>query len=58
MIGQGIEPRSYHPLADRVDARELERFLGNIQRIIRGEVNKLPAHADFIARNCAAPGAS
>jgi tryptophan halogenase len=58
MIGQGIEPRSYHPLADRVDARALERFLGNIQRIIRGEVNKLPAQADFIARNCAAPGAS
>ena len=57
MIGQGIEPLGYHPLADRVDAGQLERFLGNIQRIIRGEVNKLPAQADFIARNCTAPEA-
>lgn len=57
MTGQGIEPRGYHPLADRIDEEQLQRFLGNIRRIIGGEVAKLPAHSDFIAGNCAAPGA-
>jgi len=57
MIGQGIEPRSYHPLADRVSDQQLQGFLGNLRTIIAGEVNKLPAHDAFIRRHCAAPAA-
>jgi tryptophan halogenase len=54
MTGQGIAPRGYHPLADRVNAKALEGFLANIKRIIGAEVGKLPGHEDFIRRHCAA----
>ena len=54
MLGQGVEPRAYHPLADRVSPQQLDGFLGNIKRIIGDAVSKLPAHKDFIHKNCAA----
>ena len=53
MIGQNIIPRSYHPLADRLNTDQLNRYLGNIRRIVGGIAGKLPPHGDFIARNCA-----
>jgi len=53
MLGQGVEPGSYHPLADRVTPQQLEGFLGNIKRIIRTEVSKLPSHESYIHKNCA-----
>lgn len=54
MLGQGIEPAGYHPLADRVTPEQLNGFLANIKRIIGEAVSKLPAHGEFIAKNCAA----
>jgi tryptophan halogenase len=54
MVGQNMRPASYHPLADRLDAEQLERFLGNIRKIIDGTVEGLPPHRQFIDRNCAA----
>jgi len=56
MLGQGIEPRAYHPLADRVNPQQLDGFLGNIKNMIAGAVRKLPAHNEFIRKNCAATG--
>ena len=55
MVGQGLLPASWHPLADRLDREQLQRFLGNVRTIIKGTVERLPAHADFVARHCAAP---
>ena len=54
MLGQGIEPGGYHPLADRVNTEQLNGFLGNIKRIIGTAVSKLPPHSEFIQKNCAA----
>ena len=54
MLGQGIEPAGYHPLADRVTPEQLNGFLGNIKKIIGGAVSKLPPHREFIAKHCAA----
>jgi len=54
MLGQGITPAGYHPLADRVTADQLNGFLGNIRRIIATEVNKLPTHSDWVNQHCAA----
>jgi tryptophan halogenase len=54
MLGQGMEPNGYHPLADRVTSDQLNGFLGNIKRIIGEAVNKLPPHSEYIAKNCAA----
>jgi tryptophan halogenase len=53
MLGQGITPAGYHPLADRVSPEQLQGFLGNIKRIIGTAVNKLPAHGDWIRNHCA-----
>jgi tryptophan halogenase len=54
MVGQGLQPASWHPLADRIDRAQLQRFLGNVKTIIGGAVNRLSSHADFVARYCAA----
>ena len=54
MVGQGLEPAAWHPLADRVDEAQMGRFLTSIQTIINSTVKKLPKHGAFIANNCAA----
>jgi len=54
MVGQGLEPAAWHPLADRVDEAQMGRFLTSIQTIINSTVKKLPEHGAFIANNCAA----
>ena len=54
MLGQGICPRRYHPLADAISAAQLKEFLANIRALIDARVASLPSHADFVARNCAA----
>jgi tryptophan halogenase len=54
MLGQGISPRRYHPLADAISAAQLKEFLGNIRALIDARVASLPSHADFVANHCAA----
>jgi len=54
MLGQGIVPRSYHPLADALDDGELRGFMGDLRRLIDHEAARMPDHADFIASHCAA----
>ncbi|MBJ7418272.1 MAG: tryptophan 7-halogenase [Niveispirillum sp.] len=53
-LGQGVIPRSWHPLADQLSEAELKEFLGEIKAMIGHEMAALPTHADFIARHCAA----
>ncbi|MEJ2384137.1 MAG: tryptophan 7-halogenase [Xanthomonadales bacterium] len=53
MVGQGLQPASWHPLADRLDRAQLKRFLDNIRTIIGGTAARLPKHADFVAQHCA-----
>ena len=54
MLGQGIVPSGWHPLADRIDESQMGRFLTSIQTIIGGTVDKLPKHEAYIAKHCAA----
>jgi tryptophan halogenase len=54
LLGQGIEPRSYDPLADGLDVAEVRRHLAAMKRTIRQAVEAMPTHAEFIARNCQA----
>ncbi|NUS39104.1 MAG: tryptophan halogenase, partial [Lysobacter sp.] len=55
MLGQGILPRGHHPIADgKPDARVLD-MLADVKRVMRGVVELMPTHEDFIAQNCAAP---
>jgi len=52
MLGQGIEPRSYHPIVDMMDERELRQFMQFQQQRVDHILGQLPTHQEFIDRYC------
>ncbi len=54
MVGQGIMPSGYHPLADQLSDSDLAAFLAATRQVVDGSVAVMPSHEDFIARHCAA----
>jgi tryptophan 7-halogenase len=54
MVGQGITPSGYNPLADQLTDSDLASFLAATRQVVDGSVAAMPDHADFIARHCAA----
>ncbi len=54
MLGQGLVPETYHPIADALEPAKLEQFLGDIRHIVGEASSRLPRHADFVRQNCAA----
>jgi tryptophan halogenase len=54
MLGQGIAPQSWHPIAGKLNDDELDRLLGMIRQDVTRTVAGLPAHADYVARYCGA----
>ena len=54
MMGQGIVPRRHHPVAAIMSDADLARFFGDIQRSVRGTVDSLPPHMDYIRQYCPA----
>lgn len=54
MHGQGIRPRSYHPIVDMMPEDELLRRMENIKSVIARSVEVMPSHAEFIAEHCKA----
>lgn len=54
MLGQGIQPRSWHPMADLIEEDELLSFLEGVRGVLERSVAVMPTHAEFIARHCAA----
>ncbi|SFW68707.1 tryptophan halogenase family protein [Luteibacter sp. UNCMF366Tsu5.1] len=55
MIGQGILPAGYDPLADQLPDEELPKFLASIRDVVSRNVDLLPTHQQFIDRECRAP---
>ncbi len=55
MLGQGIEPAGYHPLANQLSDQDLAHFLETVERLVAGSVDRLDEHAAFLRRCCAAP---
>jgi tryptophan halogenase len=53
MLGQRIEPRSYHALVDVYPEQKITDYLAGIREVIGNCVNAMPTHAAFIARHCA-----
>jgi len=51
MVGQGLMPRSYHRMADKLSDENLARFLSDVEELISQTVEPLPTHSDFIAKN-------
>jgi tryptophan halogenase len=58
LYGQGITPRSYHPVADTMSDDHLQLTMERIRRAISQRVETLPSHAEFIQSCCAARSAA
>ena len=56
MIGQGIDPRGYHPLVDQMPEQDLRRFMDGVSKVVASCVDSMPMHQVFIDRYCVAPG--
>ncbi len=56
--GQGVRPRAVHPFVEAVAPRDRETYLTDLRWLIAQAAQRLPSHADFIARHCAAVTAS
>ncbi len=54
MMGQGITPASYHPIAARLSPEELDRFLTILRDGVSRTVAGLPDQQTYIASYCAA----
>ncbi len=48
MLGQGIVPRSHHPITRQMDDRNLSEFLGDIRKDVARTLMKLPKHHSFV----------
>ena len=55
MIGQHIDPRSYHPSVDSIPEHELRGLIDSAKRVIDNCVEVMPDHQAFIDRYCKAP---
>ncbi|MBN8264249.1 MAG: tryptophan 7-halogenase [Xanthomonadales bacterium] len=54
MIGQGLEPASWHPFVDQMPEEELVKFMGHVRGVIANCVEAMPPHQAFIDRHCKA----
>ncbi|AOL95620.1 tryptophan halogenase family protein [Porphyrobacter sp. LM 6] len=58
MLGQGIVPADYDPMADQIEPAQLSEFLANLKTLIARSVAGLPSHEDYLRQHCAADPAS
>ena len=54
MLGQGIEPQSYHPIVDMMSDQELRQFMQIQRHKVDSVLKQLPTHQEFIDRYCPA----
>ena len=52
MLGQGIEPQSYHPIVDMMNDQELRQFMQIQRQKVDVVLSQLPTHQEFINRYC------
>ena len=52
MMGQGIMPQSYHPIATKLSGDELDNLLTGLRENVAKTVAGLPAHRDYVAQYC------
>ena len=54
MLGQGLTPKSHHPIAAKMSREELVRFLDHVGDNVRRTVDGLPGHPEYVRRYCGA----
>ena len=52
MMGQGIMPTAYHPIADVMDEKELKGFLAFLKNDVNNKVSAMPSHQQLINQYC------
>lgn len=52
MMGQGIMPKSYHPIVDVMSQEELQNFLSQIKMGVNRTVQQLPSHKEYLNHYC------
>ena len=50
MIGQGILPQNWHPIADQLDQPKLQQFLDMLEAGYGQDAARMPDHAAYIAK--------
>ena len=58
MVGQGIPPGGYHPVADLLPDNETLQRLAHVRQVIASVVEQMPTQEDFLAANGSAIDAS
>lgn len=54
MLGQGLMPTGWHPMADQLEPQQLRAFLDTVKSAYAQDAARMPSHEDFIARFCKA----
>ncbi|MGN6364758.1 tryptophan halogenase family protein [Asticcacaulis taihuensis] len=54
LVGQGMTPRDYHPIADLISEDELKQRLAQVRSKIQKRVDSLMSHDAFIEAHCKA----
>ena len=54
MHGQGLRPKSYHPVADVISDEEVAMRLADIYNSVVKSAEYMPTHIDYIRQNCEA----
>jgi tryptophan halogenase len=57
MLGQGVMPEQYHPIANRMSQEELVGFLAHIRSNVESTAEQLPSHSDYVKQYCEADDA-
>ena len=52
MLGQGVQPRGYDPLADLLSESELEAHMASVQAYIDRTTAAMPLHMDYVRSFC------
>lgn len=54
MLGQGVRPKSYHPIVELYDKKQLMLVMKTMREFIDMTVNSMPSQKDFIMHHCRA----
>jgi tryptophan halogenase len=54
LLGQGVVPKSYDPVAELYDSRKLKELMSGMSAFIRNTVSTMPTQEQYIKNNCAA----
>jgi tryptophan halogenase len=58
LVGQGVIPKTYHPVVDLLPENELRRLLAGTRKAVHEAAAVVPDHGFYIANHCATVAAS